>query len=959
MMQGIKPKWLLWWLNSAILADTLDESKSLLDYAHKQLDFQSAMGASQFDLSLSLLGKLFGPIGSFFPWGSNTLLSSLMQYFNLGVLCFAAIVISITVVNNVINTSGKAEQAWQQTSMSKLVVRTALSIVALVPMQTGYSALQVLLMWIVIQSIHVADGIWNLAQTSLIEYQSLVKTIAWHPDETTGEDSEKRNAMFASLGLSSSLVKSQLCYYRNLAKLAKDKGQLDALLDHSLPVSASDSSDGPKIIWSAPSSEPSDEFYGSLSYDFGQQDESLAKCGKYTLHEPVSGITAQEHFGTFKGLFARADQLAWSIWSTQFQAQFLAADREKMIRLCQLSNQCQIKNVASPESWLNSLVKNTLWQDTKCQKNPDAYCCLDQSASQQCMVFSPLSMTIEYIESLKSLYHVDQNNQSGGQDDDKQDIGQELGTGGWITAGVYYNALVQGLSKDTQDSLFHWIANGDVSGPDPQLASDDLYLRSAYQYVDKYLKQVALNDLIDTADAKQPSDDLVENLYTSVQHYMPSGGYSDVVTVEDIGQKSWKRESTPTFSDALWCGIGFKKSEDCRISRSSDNFFNTPWGFALISPFYDSFDPHLSNDVIHKDIQLYLAKLAQSWVDVFSSQSGQQIFQDPINMLQKYGQSLIINTVNFIGYLSQDIVFTNFQTQFYYFGVQLTYIFISVTYAGIANGLISVGNFLLDFGWFAALLGYIFKGAGAAIFGIANAWSVKATAISLNYNLEIYQKMMYVPTAVAAGVPLFTAGVVMAFFIPLLPFLIFTLTVIGWFIMVIEALIAAPLVAIGLTHPAGHEFLGRSQQALMLLVSVFIRPPLILIGFLIGIVLCFVGTQMINLLMSSVILNITQIINNGSKSLDLSSSAAPFGLSILYMMMTWTYVMAIMRLVNQAFGLVYVLPNYICRWIGVPKDESGEAMHLQSIESDIQGLGDQLSSGYSGTVDVQAEKRLM
>src|SRR6202041_1577984 len=86
------------------------------------------------------------------------------------------------------------------------------------------------------------------------------------------------------------------------------------------------------------------------------------------------------------------------------------------------------------------------------------------------------------------------------------------------------------------------------------------------------------------------------------------------------------------------------------------------------------------------------------------------------------------------------------------------------------------------------------------------------------------------PLFLAAAAAFFAIGVFLGFYMPIYPYMLFTFGVIGWIIIVIEAMVAAPLVAMGITHPENHDFLGRSQQAVMLLLSVFLRPALMVIG---------------------------------------------------------------------------------------------------------------------------------
>ena len=64
-------------------------------------------------------------------------------------------------------------------------------------------------------------------------------------------------------------------------------------------------------------------------------------------------------------------------------------------------------------------------------------------------------------------------------------------------------------------------------------------------------------------------------------------------------------------------------------------------------------------------------------------------------------------------------------------------------------------------------------------------------------------------------------GALLALYIPLYPMMIYMFCVLSWFMAVVEAMVAGPLVCIGITHPKGHDLLGKGEQAMMLLLSVF------------------------------------------------------------------------------------------------------------------------------------------
>lgn len=106
---------------------------------------------------------------------------------------------------------------------------------------------------------------------------------------------------------------------------------------------------------------------------------------------------------------------------------------------------------------------------------------------------------------------------------------------------------------------------------------------------------------------------------------------------------------------------------------------------------------------------------------------------------------------------------------------------------------------------------------------------------------------MAMPLIIAWLSVMMGVGFVTCYYIPLLPYLIFTFATLGWLIAVIEAMVAAPLVALGISHPEGqHEVLGKGEQAVMILMNVFLRPALMIIGYIAAIGMCYVGVWILN-----------------------------------------------------------------------------------------------------------------
>jgi defect in organelle trafficking protein DotA len=179
-------------------------------------------------------------------------------------------------------------------------------------------------------------------------------------------------------------------------------------------------------------------------------------------------------------------------------------------------------------------------------------------------------------------------------------------------------------------------------------------------------------------------------------------------------------------------------------------------------------------------------------------------------------------------------------------------------------------------------------------------------------------------------------GSMLSYYVPLIPFFLFAFGSITWFAVVLEAILAAPLVALGITHPEGHDFLGKAEQSVMLLASVFLRPMLMVFGFIFGIILSYVAISVFNRGFSIASQYLTEY--NG----DI--------FSIVYQLaMMAIYTAAILAIVNRCFAMIYEVPNKVLRWIGGPQESGHEEQMLQGIrqqhDGDVRSLAQQAPDG--------------
>src|SRR5262249_16192391 len=118
---------------------------------------------------ISYLSQLFGTVGTVLHGTSGEMLAKVFEIFNLGVLAIASVFAAYTVFKSVISTAQDGEFMGRQGKGNSMWIaaRTCLGVGTLAPVFGGYSAIQVLMMWVVVHGIGFADAAWARALTYL------------------------------------------------------------------------------------------------------------------------------------------------------------------------------------------------------------------------------------------------------------------------------------------------------------------------------------------------------------------------------------------------------------------------------------------------------------------------------------------------------------------------------------------------------------------------------------------------------------------------------------------------------------------------------------------------------------------------------------------------------------------------------------------------------------------------
>ncbi len=190
-----------------------------------------------------------------------------------------------------------------------------------------------------------------------------------------------------------------------------------------------------------------------------------------------------------------------------------------------------------------------------------------------------------------------------------------------------------------------------------------------------------------------------------------------------------------------------------------------------------------------------------------------------------------------------------------------------------------------------------------------SSFMVWGTGVAAGWTWFIGLVMILAPFFLLLIGSLYSLGALLGIYVPLIPYIIFVVGGLGWLLAVIEAIVAAPIVALGILMPTGHhEIMGKAEASLMLILSLFLRPSLMVIGLIIGLLLAIVG---LNLLNSGFLYIVTSIIS------------APGIFEIILFIAV--YVSIVVTVMNKVFSPIYALPNQVLTWIGGHGQQFGDA----------------------------------
>ena len=165
---------------------------------------------------------------------------------------------------------------------------------------------------------------------------------------------------------------------------------------------------------------------------------------------------------------------------------------------------------------------------------------------------------------------------------------------------------------------------------------------------------------------------------------------------------------------------------------------------------------------------------------------------------------------------------------------------------------------------------------------------------------------------------LFLLGGFLAVYLPMVPFFVWVGAVIGYFLLAIESIIAAPLWAIAFMEPATQDGPGgKNAQGWYLVMNLFLRPVLLVVSMIAVMLLADVILNYLNLYMMPAF----------EMATGAHGSVAKF---LVFVWVSIIYCVFLMVTMHGVYSLIHRIPDNIMEWLGVG----------------VRGLGDLSDEGH-------------
>lgn len=156
-------------------------------------------------------------------------------------------------------------------------------------------------------------------------------------------------------------------------------------------------------------------------------------------------------------------------------------------------------------------------------------------------------------------------------------------------------------------------------------------------------------------------------------------------------------------------------------------------------------------------------------------------------------------------------------------------------------------------------------------------------------------------------IPLWIAGDTLAVVLPMMPYVMWFGVCVGWMILCIEAIVGAPLWVVVHLHPDGDGVVGRGGSGYGLVLSLTLRPALMVIGLIAAYTMLPILGGIIN--------------ETFSGAFGMISTSAMIN-PIEALAVIAVYIALMLTVIKKSLSLIHVIPDEIMKWLGVSGGQS-------------------------------------
>ena len=189
------------------------------------------------------------------------------------------------------------------------------------------------------------------------------------------------------------------------------------------------------------------------------------------------------------------------------------------------------------------------------------------------------------------------------------------------------------------------------------------------------------------------------------------------------------------------------------------------------------------------------------------------------------------------------------------------------------------------------LLGIAGSATGAAFVGMSTLGNAPGVGLAL------------ASATLIIAPPLLIAGFILSYVLPMMPFFIWLGVILGWISACVQALIAAPLWAVMHLHPHGDDMTGKGGNGYNLVLTLLLRPMLMIFGLIGALVVLEVFGNFYNRIFADVFLTSQQ---------DSGFFIMIFGMlfsALIYAGGLWV-------IIKKAFSFMHEVPDEMLNWFG-------------------------------------------